>query len=86
VQVGLLVGDNYLPRIPMDKVISKELQIYGSHGMQAAKYDGMLKMIVSGKLDPGLIIGKTVPLEEAPKELKKMSRYDTLGIVVIDRF
>jgi len=86
VQVGLLVGDNFLPRIPMDKVISKELQIYGSHGMQAAKYDGMLKMIVSGKLDPGLIIGKTVPLEEAPKELKKMSRYDTLGIVVIDRF
>lgn len=86
VQVGLLMGDNFLPRIPMDKVISKELQIYGSHGMQAAKYDGMLKMIVSGKLDPGLIIGKTVPLEEAPKELKKMGRYDTLGIVVIDRF
>jgi len=72
VQVGLMVGDDYLPRLPMDQVIAKELQIYGSHGMQANKYGSMFEMISSGKLNPGLLVGKTIQLEEAPKELKQI--------------
>ncbi|MCK5368976.1 MAG: zinc-binding dehydrogenase, partial [Cyclobacteriaceae bacterium] len=86
VQVGLMVGDDYLPRLPMDQVIAKELQIYGSHGMQANKYGSMFEMISSGKLNPGLLIGKTIQLEEAPKELKQMNQFDAKGITVIDRF
>ncbi|MCK5277459.1 MAG: zinc-dependent alcohol dehydrogenase family protein [Cyclobacteriaceae bacterium] len=86
VQVGLMVGDDYLPRLPMDQVIAKELQIYGSHGMQANKYGSMFEMISSGKLNPGLLIGKTIQLEEAPKELKQMDQFDAKGITVIDRF
>ena len=86
VQVGLMVGDDYLPRLPMDQVIAKELQIYGSHGMQANKYGSMFEMISSGKLNPGLLIGKTIQLEEAPKELKQMDQFDGKGITVIDRF
>ncbi len=86
VQVGLLAGEDHMPPIPMDHVIAKELQICGSHGMQAAKYDDMLKMITSGKLDPKQILGKTIPLEEAPKELEKMNHYGAVGITVIDRF
>jgi alcohol dehydrogenase len=86
VQVGLLVGEDYLPRIPMDQVISRELRIYGSHGMQAAKYDDMLKMIISGKLDPRLIIGNTVSMDQVPEELEKMGKFDSIGIAVIDRF
>jgi alcohol dehydrogenase len=86
VQVGLLVGDDHLPRIPMDQVVANELEIYGSHGMQAIKYDAVLKMIVSGTLEPRLIVGKTVPLEEAPAELEKMGHFGVRGIAVIDRF
>jgi len=80
IQVGLMVGDDYLPRLPMDLVIAKELEIYGSHGMQANKYDVMLNMISSGKLNPGLLVGKKIPLEEAPKELELMNNFNAVGV------
>ena len=38
VQVGLMAGSNRYPKIPMDQVIANELEIVGSHGMQAHKY------------------------------------------------
>jgi alcohol dehydrogenase len=86
IQIGLMVGDDYLPRLPMDTVIAKELEIYGSHGMQANKYDVMLNMISSGKLNPKLLVGKKIPLEEAPKQLELMNNFNAVGIIVIDRF
>jgi alcohol dehydrogenase len=86
VQVGLLAGDDYLPRVPMHQVIGRELQIYGSHGMQASKYGDMLAMIVSGRLDPKAMIGQTIPLEQAPAELAAMGQFGAVGITVIDRF
>ncbi len=86
IQVGLLAGDDHLPRIPMHQVIARELQLYGSHGMQACRYDDMLAMIVSGKLNPAVLVGKTIPLDEAPRELERMSGFGGVGITVIDRF
>lgn len=86
VQVGLLAGEDYLPRIPMHRVIAHELQLCGSHGMQANKYGQMLAMIVSGKLNPRSMIGKTVSLDDAPGELAKMGQFGSVGITVIDRF
>jgi alcohol dehydrogenase len=86
VQVGLLAGDDYLPRVPMHQVIGRELEICGSHGMQASKYADMLALIVSGKLDPQALIGKTIPLEQAPAELVGMGEFGAVGITVIDRF
>ena len=86
VQVGLLVGNDYQPRVPMHLVIGRELEICGSHGMQANKYADMLALIVSGKLDPQALIGKTIPLEQAPAELTSMGNFGAVGITVIDRF
>jgi alcohol dehydrogenase len=86
VQVGLLAGDDYLPRIPMHRVVAHELEVYGSHGMQANRYDEMLTLIVSGKLNPRTMVGKTIPLEDAPSELARMGRFGSVGITVIDRF
>ncbi len=39
------------PQIPMAQVIGHELEIYGSHGMQAWRYDAMLAMLQTGKID-----------------------------------
>ena len=86
VQVGLLAGDDYRPRIPMDQVIGRELEILGSHGMQAHRYPQMLDLIAAGKLQPQRLIGKKVSLEEAPRELEGMGRFGAVGITVIDRF
>jgi len=86
VQVGLLAGDDHHPRLPMEHVIGKELEIVGSHGLQAHRYEEMLGLITTGRLEPQRLIGKTVPLEEAPKELPGMSDFGSVGITVIDRF
>lgn len=86
VQVGLMLSDHSTPRIPMDLVIANELEIRGSHGMQAHRYPEMLAMIAAGKLQPDKLIAKTVNLEEGLRELQTMDRFDTTGVTIIDRF
>ena len=42
IQVGLLLGEDAAPALPMGQVIAKELEIYGSHGMAARDYPTLL--------------------------------------------
>ncbi|HXV22761.1 MAG TPA: zinc-binding dehydrogenase, partial [Alphaproteobacteria bacterium] len=86
VQVGLMLGEHATPQIPMAQVIGHELEIYGSHGMQAWRYDAMLSMITAGKLDPKQLIGREISLEDAVPALVAMDRATDLGISVITRF
>ncbi|KSV95693.1 zinc-dependent alcohol dehydrogenase family protein [Sinorhizobium sp. GL28] len=86
VQVGLMLGDQATPQIPMAQVIGHELEIYGSHGMQAWRYDAMLTMIADGKLKPQQLIGREISLAEAIPALTAMDRATDLGISVITRF
>ncbi len=86
VQVGLMLADHCHPAIPMDKVIANELEIFGSHGIQAYKYSALLDMIQSGKLCPQKLIGKTISLEESGEELSKMNRFAGTGVTVINEF
>jgi alcohol dehydrogenase len=74
------------PQIPMGLVMSHELEIIGSHGMQAHKYPEMLEMIRLGKLQPEKLIGKTISLEESAGELVKMNNFSGTGVTVIDGF
>jgi alcohol dehydrogenase len=86
VQVGLMLADHRHPPVPMDKVIANELEILGSHGIQAYKYSMLLEMIKSGKLHPEKLIGKTISLDESAKELSDMNNFKSLGVTVINRF
>ena len=65
VQVGLLLGADAAPPLPMGRVIGWELEIYGSHGMAAHEYPAMLARIASGELDPSRLVGRTIPLADA---------------------
>jgi len=86
VQVGLTTGDHRWPQIPMDQVVARELEILGSHGMQAHRYPEMLAMIAAGKLHPDRLIAQTVNLEQGIAELQAMNRFETTGVTIIDRF
>ena len=86
VQVGLMVGEHSDPSLPLGPVVGRELELLGSHGMQAHRYPEMLQMILSGMLRPDLLLGKTVTLEESKKELESMGNFGATGITVIDRF
>lgn len=86
IQVGLMTGDNKHSKVPMNKVLANELEIIGSHGMQAYKYSEMLEMIKSGKLQPEKLIEKTISLEEATIALPQMNSFKNKGVLVIDTF
>lgn len=86
IQVGLMTGNHKSPKVPMDKILANELEIIGSHGMQAYKYPEMLEMIKNGKLQPEKLIEKTISLQEATLALPNMNKFDHKGVLVIDTF
>jgi alcohol dehydrogenase len=86
VQVGLLAGADYRPSVAMELVIANELEIVGSHGMQAHAYGRMLQMILEGKLKPQDLVGQTVDLEQAAAALSDPAALQVGGVTVIDRF
>jgi len=83
VQVGLLLAEQSTPPIPMDTVVAHELEVIGSHGMQAYRYEAMFGMIATKKLNPQALIGKIISLQEAPKALTEMDKYSQPGVTVI---
>ncbi|MGC9468960.1 MAG: zinc-dependent alcohol dehydrogenase family protein [Anaerolineae bacterium] len=86
VQVGLMVADYKDALIPMNVVIAKELEILGSHGMQAHAFPPMLDMIVDGTLEPRRLIGDLVSLEEGARALTTMGDFAITGVTVINEF
>lgn len=86
VQVGLLLAEQRMPPLPMDIVVARELVIMGSHGMQAHRYDAMLDLIQSGKIQPQRLIGRTIRLDEAPAALVDLDSFRGAGVTVITEF
>lgn len=83
VQVGLMLGDHSRPQVPMDRIVAHELQLIGTHGMQAFRYEAMLEMIGAGRLAPQKLIRKTIGLSDASEALAGMGAFDGIGITVI---
>ena len=86
IQVGLMAADQSNPPIPMADVIAKELEILGSHGMQAHHYPEIFRLIEEGKLQPEKLVGEMVNLSSGIKKLKNMNSFTTNGITVINNF
>ena len=86
IQVGLLLGETAEAAIPMSDVIAYELEILGSHGMQAHRYGAMLDLLESGKLNPSRLVGKQISLEESIPELMNMDSFQSVGATVVNRF
>ncbi len=85
VQVGLLLGRDSTPPLPMDRVVAQELEIYGSHGMAAADYPGMLALVADGTLRPDRLVAQVIGLEGAGEALAAMDLPATLaGLTVVE--
>jgi alcohol dehydrogenase len=85
VQVGLMLGDEANPSLPMQRIIMHELEIHGSRGMPATDYPRVLELIATGAVDPGRLVTNTVELGEASSILEKMAEFQGVGVSVIDR-
>lgn len=86
IQVGLMLGSQNHPPVPMDLVIANELEILGSHGIQAHRYPALMQMIETGKLHPEWLVQRTITLDEALDELVKMDSFASSGVTVITKF
>ena len=80
VQVGLLPGGP--APLPMDLVIARELEIYGSHGMAARDYPDMMRLVADGTLRPGLLVGEVIALEDVGPALAAMDGPAGAGMTV----
>ena len=85
VQVGLLFGPEATPPLPMDRVVSQELVIHGSHGMAARDYPGLLDLVVRGQVDPQRLVGRVVGLDDAGDALAALGTPGSApGLTVVD--
>lgn len=85
VQVGLLLGDQAHPPMPMARVIARELQIFGCHGMAAHAYPAMLEEVAAGRLRPERLVRRTIRLDEIPSALAAMTDFRDPGVTVVDQ-
>jgi len=83
IQVGLMLDANADAGLPWGPVVARELQVLGSHGMAATDYPQLLELIADGRLNPSVLVGKVVGLEQAGLELAAMDApAQTAGLVV----
>ncbi len=72
--------------LPVDLIVFKEIEFIGSLGMQAGRYPAMLRMVESGKLQPGKLVQGTVSIDEASEVLESMGHSAPTGTRVINRW
>jgi threonine dehydrogenase-like Zn-dependent dehydrogenase len=72
------------PPVPMHRVMGHELRLLGSHGMAAHSYPEMLGLITGGRLEPGRLITRRIPLDEAPGALAAMGDGSPRGVTIIE--
>jgi alcohol dehydrogenase len=83
VQVGLPLGPDAEPPLPMMDVIARELRIEGCHGMAVRHYPGLLESIARGEVDPSRLIGSRIGLEQVGAELQAMGEFAQRGVTVM---
>jgi alcohol dehydrogenase len=83
IQVGLLPPAQTNARVPTGLIVARELELIGSHGMQAHRYPQMLDMITNGLLSPDQLIGQTVDLKTAAGMLVCMDQFTGTGVTII---
>jgi alcohol dehydrogenase len=65
----------------MERVVARELQLLGSHGMAAHAYPELLGLVTAGRLDPGALVTRELALDDAGEALAAVGR--TPGIAVV---
>lgn len=86
IQVGLMIGDDARPTVPMWRLHALEIEMYGSHGMQAHRYPAMLAMIEAGKLNPNALVTAELSLTDGVDHLMRMDSFPGTAFAVVTDF
>ena len=79
-----LCTNHATPPIPMGTVIANELEIIGSHGMQAHQYPAMLDLIFTKKIPLEKMIGQRMNLADGAQALMNMNQFKNTGVMIIN--
>jgi alcohol dehydrogenase len=82
VQVGHVADEDTFPAAIVRRVISRELEVKGSHGLQVHAYPALFELLHAGKLDPILLIDRTTTLDDAPRALASLDEYRGCGVTI----
>lgn len=82
-QVGLMGGNTGIPAIPMERIIANELQLIGSHGIQAHRYPNLFSLLKQSGIRPAALVGSTVNMEQAAALLPLLNQSQRPGIAVL---
>lgn len=86
VQVGMPAGDHATMAIPMDRVYSGQLALFGTRGMPSWRYPSLLNLLTATGLDLSPLVTRTIGLSQATDELAAFDRPARPGVAVITDF
>jgi D-arabinose 1-dehydrogenase-like Zn-dependent alcohol dehydrogenase len=72
--------------LPIDRMVTMELQLIASLGMPASRYPSMLAMVGTKKLRPSEMITETVGLGGASRVLEEMTSFQNVGMSIINEY
>lgn len=72
--------------MPIDRIVTMELQMIGSLGMQASHYPQMLQMLEAGKISPKKMVTGTCNLAGINKVFEEMNTFQNVGVTVITNY
>lgn len=85
VQVGMPVAKHSVVSLELlDLVYARQLSLHGMRGLDATRFTTLFEMIDSGRLDPGELVSRRVPLSQVGEVLAEMDGVQTPGITVVD--
>jgi len=83
VQVGLMVGVDAAPAIPMGRVVAYQLELLRSLGMPDYRVEAVFGLMTSGSVQPCKLIQRRIPLAASIKVLIELDRFVSPGVTVI---
>ncbi|PSQ03145.1 alcohol dehydrogenase [Halobacteriales archaeon QS_4_69_31] len=72
--------------LPVDEMLSAELEFVGVKGMPPSRYPELFRMIAADRLRPADLVTDTVGLADVSDRLTSMDDYDTVGLEVVTDF
>lgn len=72
--------------VPIDRIVTMELQIVGTVGMQANRYPAMVQMVEAGKISPKKMVTGTCNLSGINKIFEEMNTFQNVGVTVCNDY
>lgn len=82
-QLGLLLGADATPAVPLQRVVRHELSILGGHGMPASAYPRLFEFIRLHELPLERLIGARRPLADGAEVLPAMADFQGVGVTLL---